>query len=133
MARKARGNVTCTFNGNALTNYMNQAELSDTIDQIETTHFGSTGAESITGDPEWSLSLSGDWEPVLDGYLGPEAVTPGTRRTAVLGLVGASSTVTYTWTSLAEIQNYSISAQVGGKITWSATLMLSGAPVRAAS
>jgi hypothetical protein len=133
MARKSRGNVTASFNGNALTNYCTQADLAATIDQIETTHFGSTGAESITGDPEWSISLQGDWEPALDGFLAPEAVTPGTRRTAVISFAGASSTVSYTWTSLAEIQNWNVSSQVGGKITWSATLMLSGAPVRAAS
>jgi len=133
VTRKARGNITVSFNSTAITNYCNQAELSATIDQIESTHFGSTGKESITGDPGWSISLQGDWHPTLDGVLAPEAITPGTRRTAVIAFVGASSTVTYTWTSLAEIQNWAISGQTGGKITWSATLMLSGAPNRAAS
>lgn len=130
MARKSRGNTTLSFNSNVLTNYANQTDMQATIDQIDTTHFGSTAQESITGDAEWSINMGGDWDPVLDGYLGPAAVTPGTKRTAVLGLVGASQTVTYTWTTNAEIQNYQVQSQVGGKITWSATLMLSGAPTR---
>jgi hypothetical protein len=133
MARKSRGNTTLSFNGNALTNFANQTDMQATIDQIDTTHFGSTGKESITGDTEWSINMGGDWSQVVDGYLGPEAVTPGTRRTAILGLVGASQTVTYTWTTNAEIQSYQVQSQVGGKITWTATLMLSGAPVRAAA
>jgi hypothetical protein len=130
MSRKARGNVHLSYNGTDITAYANSADLQDTIDQIDTTHFASTGKESITGDPEWSLSMGGDWVPEIDAILGPEAVTPGTRRDAAIELVGATATVEYAWTANAEIQNYQVQAQVGGKIVWSATLMLSGAPTR---
>ena len=131
MARKSRGNVAVTFNGTAITAYCNKADLDDTIEQLEVTNLASTGKEMITGDPEWSIALEGMWEVALDTAIGVEAVTPGTKRTAVIAFTGASQTVSYTWTSNAEIQDYKISAQVGGFITWSATLALSGAPTRA--
>ncbi len=132
-ARKSRGNVTVTYNSNALTNYTNQAELGMAVDRIETTHFGSSGAESIAGDTTYTIPLGGDWDNTLDGYLAPDALTPGTKRTAVIAFVGSTQTVTYTWTTNAEIQDYTISGQVGGKLTWKATLALSGAPSRAAA
>jgi hypothetical protein len=128
MARKGRGNVTVTFNSVALTNYTTQAELSMTVDRIETTHFGSTGAESIAGDTAYKIPLSGDWDVALDTAIAPEAITTGTQRTAVIVFTGASQAVTYTWTSKAEVEEYSVSADASGKITWSATLILNGAP-----
>lgn len=127
-ARKVRGNVTLTFNSVALTNYTNQADLQMTVDRVETTHFGSTNAESIAGDTTFTIPCGGDWDAALDTAIAPEAITTGTKRTAVLAFIGSSQTVTYTWTSLAEIADYKVSAQIGGKITWSATISLSGAP-----
>ncbi len=127
-ARKGRGNVTVTFNSVALTNYTNQAELSMAVDRIETTHFGSTGAETIAGDTTYSISLSGDWDAALDTALAPEAITTGTPRTVVLALVGTTQTVTYTWTSKAEIADYKWSSDATGKQQFSATISLSGAP-----
>lgn len=130
MARKSRGNVTVTFNGTAITAYCNKADLDNAIEQLEVTNLASTGKEMISGDPEWSIALEGMWEIALDNVIGPEATTPGTKRTAVIAFVGASQTATYTWTSNAEIQDYKISAQVGGFLSWTATLALSGAPNR---
>lgn len=131
MAVKGQGNTTVTYNSNALTNYCNQADLSATIEDIETTHFGSTGRESIAGTSTWSISLGGDFDSVVDGYLAPDAITTGTKRTAVIAFTDdGSTTVTYTWTSNAEIGDYSITSTPTGKIEWSATLRLSGAPTR---
>lgn len=128
MARKGRGNTSVTFNSVDITNYCNTADLEMTVDRLETTHFGSTGAESIAGDTTFSISVGGDWEVALDTALAPEAITTGTLRTAIIAFDGASQTVTYTWTSLAEIESYSISSAASDKITWSGTLTLNGAP-----
>lgn len=128
MARKGRGNTAVTFNAVSITNYCNSAELAMTVDRLDTTHFGSTGAETIAGDSTYSISVGGDWEVALDSALAPEAITTGTQRTAVIAFTGASQTVTYTWTSKAEIQDYTITSGAGDKITWSGTLVLNGAP-----
>jgi hypothetical protein len=129
-ARKARGNVTVTYNSNAITAYLDSADLEATIDQLETTNLASTAAESTAGDPSWSISVSGMWDNAIDAILAPDAVTPGTKRTAVMVLTGSSAAVTYTWTTNAEIGDYSVSSAVGDFIKFSATLTLSGAPVR---
>lgn len=129
-ARKARGNAVITYNSNNITAYCDSADLEATIDQLETTNLASTAAETTAGDPSWSISLSGMWDNALDAILGPDAVTPGTKRTASLALTGSSATVTYTWTTNAEIGDYSISSAVGDFIKFSATLTLSGAPTR---
>ena len=130
-ARKSRGNVVVSFNSTALTAYCDGADLDAAIDQLETTNLASTGAESIAGDPKWSIKLSGMWDNALDAVIGPEAVTPGTKRTAYIALTGSGATITYTWTTNAEIENYTISSKTGSFITFSATLALSGAPGRA--
>lgn len=128
---KAQGNVTCTYNSNALTNYINQADLQSTLQQIEVTTLGDSGKVNIVDAAEWSIALGGTWHPTLDGYIAPDAVTPGTSRTAVITYSNGSSTVTYTWTTNAQIGDYQVQAAPGGAITWSATLTLSGAPTRA--
>lgn len=131
MAVKGQGNTTVTYNSNALTNYCNQADLSATIEDLETTHFGSTGRQSIAGTSTWAISLGGDFDSVVDGYLAPDAITTGTKRTAAIAFEDdAGVTVTYTWTSNAEIGEYSITSTPTGKIEWSATLRLSGNPSR---
>lgn len=130
-AVKSEGKVTVTYNSNALTAYCNSADLQAALDRLEVTDLASTGKEYITGVAEWTINLGGYWDATLDGYLAPDAVTPGTKRTAVIVLTdAAAATVTYTWTSNAEIQDYQVTAAVGGAIEFSATLALTGAPVR---
>ncbi len=129
-ARKSRGNVVVNFNGTALTAYCDGADLDMVIDQLETTNLASTGAESTAGDAKFSIKLSGMWDNALDAVIGPEAVTPGTKRNASIALTGSSATVTYTWTANAEIENYTIGSKTKAFITFNATLALSGAPTR---
>jgi len=127
---KAQGNVTVTYNSNALTNYVNQADVASTLQQIDVTTLGDSGKVNIVDAAEWSISIGGPWHPTLDGYIAPDAVTPGTKRTAVIMYSNGSNSVTYTWTSNAEIGNWQIQSAPGGAITWTATLTLSGAPTR---
>ena len=128
MAVRSRGNVTVTFNAVDITQYCDSAALNMTAERLDTTNLASTGKESIAGDTEYSIPLSGNWSATLDTALAPEIITTGTKRTAVIAFDSGASTVTYTWTSLAEIQDYSITGAVGDFIKWSGTLSLSGAP-----
>lgn len=130
MAKKSRGNIVVTYNSNNITAYCKQTDMDATIERLETTNLASTAKTTIAGDPEWKISLSGDWENALDAIIGVDAVTPGTARTASIAYTGTSATVTYTWTSNAEIQNFKVSGQVGQTTGWSADLALSGAPTR---
>lgn len=128
---KGATNTTCTYNSNDLTSFCSQADLQATLDSIDVTNLASTGTETISPITTWTIPLQGFWDATVDGYLAPDAVTPGTKRTAVITFTdAASSTVTYTWTSNAEVGNYQISSQPKQAITFSAELRLSGAPVR---
>lgn len=128
-ATKAAGNVTVTYNSNALTNYCNQASLQSTVAELEATHFGSTGQQFDPGLSEWSVDLGGDFDATLDGYIGPDAIT-STKRTVVVGFVNGGSTITYTWTTNGFITGYNPAATANGKQTWTAKLRLSGIPTR---
>ena len=132
MAVKVAGNVTVSFNANALAAYLNTASMAATVAAIDVTDFASTASEFLTGFAEWSIPIGGHWDATLDGYLAPEAVTPGTARTTIIVFTDATPTaITYTWTSNSFIENYQIDASSPTEgITWSATLRLSGAPVR---
>jgi len=129
-SKKVAGNVTVTYDGNALTNYLNTASLADVVNAIDTTDFGDANATtSIPGLGDWEVPIGGPWDPTLDGYLAPDAIAPpSTLKTTVVGI----DTVTFTWTTNTFITDYKIDASSPSDgITWSATLKGSGAPTRA--
>jgi len=132
MAQKARSNTSVTYNSQELKTYTTQADLDRTIDQLETTSLGDTGKTYISGDQSNKLSLQGNWTVALDGILGVDAGS-GTKRTAVIVYTEGANTVTYTWTSNAEIENYKIASPANGLRTFSCDLILSGAPTRVAA
>lgn len=132
MPVKALGSITVTYNSNALTAKLNQASLEAIVNAIDTTNLASSAGEQIPGLTNWSVPVGGLWDSTLDGYLGPDAVSPpATLRTLVVVIGPSGSTVTYTWTSNAFISNYRFGADSpGAALTWSGTLAVSGAPVR---
>lgn len=129
MAVKARGKTTVSFNAHDITALCTQADLDATVAKLETTNLASTAAESITGDTTWKISLQGNWSATLDGYLGA-VVGNGTQCTSYIAMQDGATTVTYTWTTASEIENYSVSNPANGLRTFKCDLMLSGNPTR---
>lgn len=129
MAIKGAGGATCTYNSNALTAHMNQSDLQNTVQELEATDLASTAQETDGGLAKWTYNMGGDWNSTIDGYLAPDSLT-GTKRTAAIVFDDGSTAVTFTWTSQAWISNYQIQAPANGKMTWTATLNLSGNPSR---
>ena len=136
MAQKARGNTTVSYNSNAITAYVTQADLERTIDQLETTSLGDTAKTYIAGDADNKMTLQGNWTSTVDGYLAPDAGS-GTKRTVVIAYTDGATTVTYTWTASGsnggEIENYTIQSPANGLRTFQCDLKLSGAPTRSAA
>jgi hypothetical protein len=130
MAVKGPGNVTVLYNSVDITQYCDQADLDAAIEQLEASHLASTANDTVTGFATWSINVGGPWSNVLDNALGPDAVTPGTKRNASIAYKHGSNTVTYAWTSNAEIASYKISGAVKAVHKWSGKLQLSGAPAR---
>ena len=132
-AVKGALNCNLTFNGTEITAHLSQADLQATVGQLEVTNLDSTGKEFLTEPTEWIINFNGFWNATLDGVVGPEAVTPGTKRTAVIAFINGASTVTYTWTANAEVASYNITAPATGILACTGGLRLSGAPGRVVS
>ena len=137
MAVKTIGNVTVSYDGNAIAAYLNQASLEAIVSAIDTTNLASTGTETTPGSTGWSVSVGGHWAKALDDILGPDVVAPPSAHVTLIVVIGvAGSTVTYTWTAATQVtgafvENYTWDASdTQGVITWSGTLAVSGAPVR---
>jgi len=128
---KGAGNTTVMYNGNDITAYCNQADLNATLESLDVTNLASTGTETISPLTTWEIQLQGFHDATIDGYLAPDAVTPGTKRDASIEFVDASSaSVTYSWTANADLSNWKIGSQPKAARTFGATLKLSGAPTR---
>jgi hypothetical protein len=128
MAVKALTNVQITYDGDSLEEHLNQASMEAVIAEIDTTVLSSTAGEKIAGLGNWSVPVGGLWSATLDGYLGPDAVSPPSTLKTLAVVI---ATVTYTWTTNAFLSNYRVNADnPGGAITWSGTLSVSGNPVR---
>jgi len=132
---KGAGNVTVTYNSNEITNYLSQVQLQGVISELEATHMGSTAEEYVPGLASWSatIDLIG-WDSTVDGYLAPDIVSPGTKRTCAIAFTNGGTTVTYTWTSEAFITSFSLQAAPSEIIGAAGIqLRLNGAPARATS
>lgn len=128
-ATKSAGNVTLTYNGNAITSYLSQQSLDAVAKAIETTNMASTAVQNTPGLPGWTVNIGGFFDATLHGYFSSDITTP-TLRTLVVGI----GTVTYTWTTNAFISNFKIDASNPNEaIKWTATLTTSGAPTVASS
>ena len=130
MAIKSLGNVVVTYGGTDITAYCNKADLSSTIERLDVTDLADTAKSTIAGDAEWTIAIGGAWATALDTALAVDAVTPGTARTVTIAFDGGAQTVTYTWTSTGEIQDWGVQSATGSFVSWTATLALSGAPSR---
>ena len=123
-ATKSAGNVTLTYNSNAITSYLSQQSLDAVAKAIETTNMGSTALQNTPGLPGWTVNIGGFFDATLHSYFSSDITTP-TLRTLVVGI----GTVTYTWTTNAFISNFKIDASNPNEaIKWTATLTTSGAP-----
>lgn len=125
-ALKGSGNTTISYAGTALTAYCNQADLAATVNAIDTTDFSSAAMENIPGLATWTISCGGLLDTVVEAVIGPAMITPA-LATAIIG-VGAA---TYTWTTTAFLGSITMSSPSPAEgQTWSASLVLSGIPVR---
>lgn len=126
MALKSLGNITVTYNSNALTGHLNSASLAAVVAALPTTVLNSTSGTKIAGLADWTISIGGPWSSTLHGYLNPDTVTPpSTLRTLVIVVGGA---VTYTWTENSFVDNYSFTADPSALLVWTGSLAVSGPP-----
>jgi len=130
-AIRSQGNSTLTFNSNSLTNYVRNVTVTANGNSIDITSLGDTANVSLTDNPTWEVSAElAFWDSTVDGYLTPEIITPGTKRTLVVAKDDGATTVTLTWTSNAEVGQLTLPSAVGAVHNGSVTFRCSGAPTR---
>jgi len=135
---RAMSNVIVMYGPNGasvdITGACNSAQMNATVNEIETTTLASTGKETTPGQAEWKIECSGPWSKALDDVLGVDVVTPPeTKRDASIQFGQVGNRVLYTWDQQAFVSNYTVDpSNPSEAITWSGTLVLSGAPTRTA-
>ena len=134
-AIKSQGNTTVTYNSNSLAGYLRNVTVTASGNEIDITTLGDTAAVGLTDNPTWEVSGEfAYWDSTVDGYLTPDIITPGTKRTLAVARDDGSSTVTLTWTAAgnngAEIGNLTLPSAVGSAHGMSVTFKCSGAPGR---
>lgn len=99
--------------------------VSNSVETLETTPFTSTAKAFITGlKGGENVTVSGNYD--LTCHTALAALVGAAAFACIYGPAG--STATYPkFTFNALVQNYSLEAQVGGLITWSLSLQVTGA------
>jgi hypothetical protein len=128
---KAQGNSELSYNSNELKTFVTSIKCTADGQTIDITTLGDTAKAVIADDTAWSIVADFNWDTTIAGYLEPDALTPGTKRTLVYRRDDNVNYVTLTWTSNAEIQSYSADSSVASMHKGTVTFALSGAPERA--
>ena len=129
--KKAQGNSSLTYNSNELKTWIASIKLTADGQTIDITTLGDTAKAVIADDTAWSITADFYWDSTISGYLEPDALTPGTKRTLVYRTDDDTTYRTLTWTSNAEIQSLSLDDSVGSMHKGTVVFALSGAPQRA--
>ena len=112
------------LDSNDITGFLDNESLDQTRDTLETTVFGLTARTYISGLNTGSVSLSGPWDPTLDGYV--EAANDGAVVAYEFGPEGSTAgDVKKSGDCL--FSDYSVSTSVDGRVEWSASFQPTGA------
>lgn len=94
------------------------------VEMADVTVYGDEGHKQIPGLQNVTITVAGNWDSTLDGYLAPARSETATR-TFHFGPAGSGSGAVQ-YNGECWVSNYTVSAPVAGKVTWSATLMVNG-------
>jgi hypothetical protein len=116
-----------TVNSVALSTFCDTADLSIDIDTADTTTFGASWKTAIAGLAGGELEIAGNFDPTAT--TGPASALSDLIGVAPFAVIyepaGAASTQHRTFNAI--LTNYSESSPVGDKVTFSATLLITGA------
>lgn len=111
-----------------LSTYITEVSMPRDIETAETTAFGSTAKSYITGLTDATISMSGLFDSVADGYLAG-VLGQSTALSFNYGPLGSTAgMIKYTGTAI--LTSYELSSSVGDVVTFSADLQVTGAITR---
>ena len=111
-----------------LSSYINEASMPRDIETAETTAFGSSAKSYITGLTDATISISGMFDSVADGYLAGVVGQAATLSFEYGPLGSTVSMIKYTGEAI--LTSYELSSPVGDVVTFSADLQVTGAITR---
>jgi len=111
-----------------LSSYINEASMPRDIETAETTAFGSSAKSYITGLSDATISISGIFDAVSDGYLAGALGQSATLSFEYGPLGSTASMIKYTGEAI--LTSYEVSSPVGDVVTFSADLQVTGAVTR---
>ena len=111
-----------------LSSYINEASMPRDIETAETTAFGSSAKSYITGLTDATISISGMFDSVADGYVAGALGQAATLSFEYGPLGSTASMIKYTGEAI--LTSYELSSSVGDVVTFSADLQVTGAITR---
>ena len=102
--------------------YMNTAGLNRSAETAETSVFSSTAKTYVPGLKDGTIPLGGVWDPTLDGYM--DGVVGKDKAYKYFPASTAAGSVHYGGDCI--ITSYDISSALGGAVSWSGSLQLTG-------
>lgn len=135
MAKLVLTNAAVSIAGTDISSYVRQVTLTSSVNEVETTAFGSTAKTRVAGliDNKVQLDIHADYStisPIIDPLIGGTAVTMVVRPNGT----GTASTAnpSFTFSVLATETQY-VNGAVGDLATISVTWPISGAITKATS
>jgi hypothetical protein len=122
-------NAAISVSANLLTAYCDNVSLQRTRDTAETTPFGVSDKTHIQGLLSGSLSVSGNYDPTIT--VGPAAVLEGAltgaAAVACIYYPGGNTTGQRSHTFSGIVTEYNETSVTSDKVTFSATILVTGA------
>lgn len=110
--------------------YVDSVEgLPGEVELSDVSALGDEGHKNIPGLENASISLSGHWDSTEDAVFGAPSAWKSATRTFSFGPAGSTAAL-IKYTGEAWITNYTVSAAVADKVSWSATLQVDGQVTR---
>ncbi len=113
-----------------ITAYVDDSSLARLVELADTTAYGDEDRTFIAGLGTGSVAIGGPWDATFDAIIGTP-VQQKLIRDFDFDPIGAGTAGRFTGSCY--VTNYSIGVPVGDNITWTATLVTSGAITRESS
>lgn len=122
-----------TLNSVALGTFLTSIDTSWDLDMADTTTFGTTWKSALPGIPGGTIEIAGNYDPTASTGPADTLWTLFAAGNAVTGLVYPGGNVSgqrlWTITSGCIVTSYSESSPVNGIVTFSASILVTVAPV----
>lgn len=129
MAEAHGSNATFSVDGTSISAFTDNVSFSRDVETADITAFGDDDRAYIAGLEGATITASGTYDNTAS--TGSDAVLHGAFDGSQVAWAYSPDAGTVTYSGNAFITNYTITAPVGDKVSWSATLVVTGAVARA--